>query len=60
MRKLNHIFLACCLLLAGMATSISMQAQDKTPITVDGCRPLLAPDCVIDDIGRGSDEWNYN
>ena len=50
MRKLNHIFLACCLLLAGMATSISMQAQDKTPITVDGCRPLLAPDCVIDDI----------
>lgn len=50
MRKLNYIFLACCLLLAGMATSISMQAQDKTPITVDGCRPLLAPDCVIDDI----------
>lgn len=50
MRKLNHIFLACCLLLAGMATSISMQAQDKTPITVDGCRPLLAPDCVVDDI----------
>lgn len=50
MRKLNHIFLACCLLLAGMATSISMQAQDKTPITVDGCRPLLAPDCVIDDM----------
>lgn len=50
MKRLKDIFFACCLLLAGMATSISLQAQDKTPITVEGCRPLLAPDCVIDDM----------
>ena len=26
------------------------QTDGNAPITVDGCRPLLAPDCVVDDI----------
>ena len=32
-----------------LMTATPMMAQEE-PITVDGCRPLLAPDCVVDDI----------
>lgn len=33
-----------------LMTATPMMAQEEQPITVDGCRPLLAPDCVVDDI----------
>lgn len=34
-----------------LMTATPMMAQEEEPITVeDGCRPLLAPDCVVDDI----------
>lgn len=32
-----------------LMTATPMMAQEEQP-TVDGCRPLLAPDCVVDDI----------
>lgn len=39
---------------AAFAATTPALAQTQTdgnePITVDGCRPLLAPDCVVDDI----------
>lgn len=50
MDKFKNILLTCVLLIACMVTGVPLHAQDKTPITVEGCRPLLAPDCVIDDI----------
>ena len=39
---LGWILCVCC--------SLELQAQTKEAILVDGCRPLLAPDCVVDDI----------
>lgn len=33
-----------------LMTATPMMAQEEQPITVDGCSPLLAPDCVVDDI----------
>ena len=33
-----------------LMTATPMMAQEEQAITVDGCRPLLAPDCVVDDI----------
>jgi len=33
-----------------LMTATPMMAQEEEPITVNGCRPLLAPDCVVDDI----------
>lgn len=33
-----------------LMTATPMMAQEEEAITVDGCRPLLAPDCVVDDI----------
>lgn len=50
MDKFKNILLTCVLLIACMVTGVPLHAQDKTPITVEGCRPLLAPDCVIDDM----------
>ena len=41
------------MILVALATvfALPMSAQsDAEPILVDGCRPLLAPDCVIDDM----------
>lgn len=39
---------------AAFAATTPALAQTQTdgnePITVDGCRPLLAPDCVVDDV----------
>ena len=31
-------------------TLAQTQTDGNEPITVDGCRPLLAPDCVVDDV----------
>lgn len=47
-----------------LMTATPMMAQEEQPITVDGCRPLLAPDCVVDDIVEqvtvlGSDNTDY-
>lgn len=33
-----------------LMTATPMMAQEEKAITVNGCRPLLAPDCVVDDI----------
>lgn len=33
-----------------LMTATPMMAQEEQSITVDGCHPLLAPDCVVDDI----------
>lgn len=33
-----------------LMTATPMMAQEEEPITVNGCHPLLAPDCVVDDI----------
>lgn len=33
-----------------LMTATPMMAQEEQSITVNGCRPLLAPDCVVDDI----------
>lgn len=33
-----------------LMTATPMMAQEEQHITVNGCRPLLAPDCVVDDI----------
>lgn len=30
--------------------ALPMNAQNVEPIVVDGCRPLLAPDCVVDEM----------
>lgn len=53
---------------AAFAATTPALAQTQTdgnePITVDGCRPLLAPDCVVDDIVNmvsvvsGSDDYS--
>ena len=47
-----------------LMTATPMMAQEEQSITVDGCRPLLAPDCVVDDIVeqvkvQGSDNTDY-
>ena len=40
------------------------QTDGNAPITVDGCRPLLAPDCVVDDVvteiavGKGNADYS--
>ena len=33
-----------------LMTATPMMAQEEKAITVNGCHPLLAPDCVVDDI----------
>ena len=51
-----------------LMTATPMMAQEEEAITVeDGCRPLLAPDCVVDDIveqvtvlGSGNTDGNGN
>lgn len=47
-----------------LMTATPMMAQEEQSITVDGCCPLLAPDCVVDDIVEqvtvlGSDNTDY-
>ena len=58
----------CALTAAAAFAATPALAQTQTdgnePITVDGCRPLLAPDCVVDDIVNmvsvvsGSDDYS--
>lgn len=53
---------------AAFAATTPALAQTQTdgnePITVDGCRPLLAPDCVVDDVvteiavGKGNADYS--
>lgn len=46
---MNRIFLLFGWIVC-LFCSVELKAEDKTPLLLDACRPLLAPDCVVDDI----------
>ena len=50
--------------LAAPTTAAAQAGTQPEPIVVDGCRPLLAPDCVVDDVvteiavGKGNADYS--
>ena len=50
--------------LAAAAPAAAQAGTQPEPIVVDGCRPLLAPDCVVDDVvteiavGKGNADYS--